>query len=132
MNRVILRADGAYTTMAPGFSVEAEQMSLEARGINCRIVGRGELKDQRERKQAARADAMVRVRQVRNRRLERLDLQQALAFAGYHPKGRTAAEVEAEKQTLRDLPATIGSRGDLDAKDADELDAYLPPELADD
>lgn len=131
MSKVILHADGAYTTMAPGFSVEAEQMSLEARGINCRIVGRTELKDQPERKTAAQIEALARVRQIRKRRLEHLDLQQALAFAGYHPKGRTVAEIEAEKQILRDLPATIGSRGDLDRKDADELDAYLPPELED-
>lgn len=129
MNKVILHADGTYRTMAPGFPAEAERMSLLARGVSCRIVDDGDLKDQDERKTAARAEAMARIRQRRNHRLERLDLQQALAFAGYHPKGRTAAEVEAEKQALRDLPATVGSRGDLDQKDADELDAYMPPEL---
>ena len=131
MSKVILYPDGAYTTMAPGFSAEAERMSLVARGVDCRIVGRAELKDQRERVTAAQIDALAPVRRVRNRRLERLDLQQAFAFAGYHPKGRTAEQVEAEKQRLFDLPATVTSRGNLDRKDAGELEAYLPPELED-
>ena len=131
MNKIVLHADGTYTAMAPGFTAEAERMSLIARGVDCRLVGRGELKHQFERVTAAQIEALARVRRVRNRRLERLDLQQTLAFAGYHPKRKTAEQVETEKQRLRDLPATIGSRGDLDGKDADELNAYLPPELED-
>ena len=129
MSKVILYDDGAVMVMAPGFSAEAERMSLRARSVTCRIVDRAALKDQPERVTAARAEAMARIRRLRNRRLERLDLQQVLAFAGYHPRGRTHEQVEAEKQILRDLPTAIGSRGDLDDKDADALDAYLPPEL---
>ena len=132
MNKRVLHADGTVGVVAAGFSIEAERMSLQARGVDCRIVDLSALKDQPERITTARIEALARVRQRHNARLRELDLQQVLAFAGYHPKGRTAAEVETEKKRLRDLPATIGSRGDLDAKDADELDAYLPPELADD
>ncbi len=131
MTDVILHGDGAVTVVAPGFSAAAERRALAARGVACRLVDRTDLKDQPERIAAARADAMARLRRRRDARLRALDIEQALAVGGFHPTGRTAAGIETEKQRLRDLPAAVGRRGDLAAKDADALDAYLPPELED-
>ena len=130
MRDVILHADGAVTGMAPGYSAEAERMSLTAGGVDCRIVDEATLKDQVERITAARIEALARVRRLRDGRLDEMDRRHlSRVIAGTHPDFGDIAAFESAKQALRDLPATVTSRGDLDGKDADELDDYEPPEL---
>ena len=128
MNKVILHDDGAVTVMAPGFSAEAARISLQARGVGCRVVELADLKDRPERIAAARADAMTRLRRWRDATLDEMDGWDALyVLAGRHLAYADWDAFEVEKQRLRDLPATVETRGDLDALDADELDAYAPP-----
>lgn len=68
----------------------------------------------------ARQVRLNQLRAIRDSKLAELDIEQL--------RGRNVA---AEKQVLRDLPATLDARGDLDAiSDPEALAAFVPPELA--
>lgn len=68
----------------------------------------------------ARTARLDQVRRVRDKELARLDVEQL--------RGR---DVDATKQALRDLPATVLARDDMGALTADELADWLPDELRD-
>jgi hypothetical protein len=72
----------------------------------------------------AREIHLARIRFIRDAELARLDVEWMRAFARGDTKG--AAEVEAQKQALRDLPATLDLAG---AATPDELKALWPAGL---
>lgn len=67
----------------------------------------------------ARQVRLNQLRAIRDAKLAELDIEQL--------RGR---DVAAAKQTLRNLPATLASRGDMDAiADPEALATFLPAEL---
>ena len=76
----------------------------------------------------ARTDRLEEIRGTRNAKLFKLDDEANQALTG-RPGVRAVADVEAERQVLRDLPPTAQS--DLAGRDnTDDISAYTPTELA--
>lgn len=75
----------------------------------------------------ARADRLAGIRAVRNAKLVELDDEANQALTG-RPGLRAVADVEAERQVLRDLPP-VATAALAQLGNADVIAAYTPPEI---
>ena len=76
----------------------------------------------------ARTDKVEKIREDRNKKLVKLDVEYQLADEGVHPDGLNKAAVAAKKVALRDLPpkATTAVAA---LNNTDDIKAYTPDEL---
>ena len=147
MNEVILNADGTVTVVGDAGSVAgiiADQVAAATiaavfdefgHEVSLAIVPNADdlaqevdearLRIHPWRLPKARQERLEQIRGLRDARLQALDTDYIRALEGSHPRGRTTAEVAAEKQELRDLPPLVETAlAAID--DTNEMDAYLP------
>jgi len=149
MNELIVNADGTTTTVGDAGSVsgilaelvEANTIPAErdADGVitKAAIVPAADtlaveitadaLKTHAWRLPKARTERLEQIRATRNAKLFKLDDEANQALTG-RPGVRAVADVEAERQVLRDLPPTAQSHL-AGLNNADAMSAYVPSEL---
>jgi hypothetical protein len=149
MNELIINADGTVTVTGDAGSVsgiiaelvEANTVPAErdADGVVTKEavvpaadtlaveVTADELRTHEWRVPKAREERLGGIRAARNAKLFELDDEANQALTG-RPGVRAVADVEAERQVLRDLPpiaeAALAQLGDTDV-----ITAYVPPEI---
>lgn len=138
MNEAILNADGTVTVVGDAGSIAGviadrvreatppEGPAPDPATVAIEIT-RADLKTHPWRLPKARVERLAQIRALRDARLLALDREANHASTG-RPGQRPVPAVEADRQTLRDLPpAAEAALAGL--TDTDAIDAYVPVEL---
>ena len=114
----VLNEDGSVKTAAvvPDVSTLAVQVTAD------------ELKTHAWYLPKARTDRVEKIREDRNKKLVKLDVEYQLADEGVHPDGLNKAAVAAKKVALRDLPPKA-TNAVAALNNTDDIKAYTPDEL---
>ena len=150
MNELIINADGTTTIVGDAGSVsgilaelvEANTVPAErdADGVITKEavvpdvdtlaveVTADELKTHAWRLPKAREERLEGIRDTRNAKLKKLDVEYQMADEGVHPDGLSKVQVAAKKVALRDLPPTAESHL-AGLNDTDGISAYVPDAL---
>ena len=151
MNELIVNADGTVTCVGDAGSVSgiladavrantipaeydddgvetAEAIVPDAATLMVEVTT-DELKVHEWRLPKVRVERLDDLRNVRNAKLDLIDTEIDKATKNQPGYSRTVANSEVEKQALRDLPVTITTHL-ADLTDTDDMDSYIPSELA--
>jgi len=109
--------DGDGNEVSPAVAPDAASLAVE--------VSREDIKTHPWRLPKARAERLEVIRDLRNAKLIERDNEANHALTG-RPNMRSVAAIEADRQTLRDLPPVAETA----LTDTDAIDAYQPAELA--
>ena len=149
MNELIVNADGSVTTVGDAGSVSGILAELVEANTTPAVlnddgsiktaeivpaadtlaveISADDLKTHAWRLPKARTERLEEIRGARNAKLFELDDEANQALTG-RPGVRAVADVEAERQVLRDLPPTAQSHL-AGLNDTDAMSAYVPDAL---